>query len=293
MPNLLWSPWLVLFAALLAAPPAVHAEDDGATAFDTDHLFAFNAGTDVDEPGSKELAAGLIGRFGRNGGNYRVYEGELSAQYTVARDLQLELAALGTFHRIRGVPDMDDLDRTAFGGLSVGISYRLLDRAAHGVGFAVSANPYWTRIDDDNGERVNGYGSEFALAADAELAPKVLVGVLNLNYEPEQTKSRVDGSWSRENIAGIGGGLMLKLKSNIAAGLEARYLRKYDSLGFSVFAGQAFYLGPTLSISFSDNAWLTIGWNAQIAGRAAGEDGALDLVNFERHQARLAFGIKF
>jgi hypothetical protein len=162
---------------------------------------------------------------------------------------------------------MDDLDRTAFGGLSVGISYRLLDHAAHGVGFAVSGAPYWTRIDDDSGESVNGYGSDFVLAADVDLVPKVLVGVLNLVYEPEQTKSRVDGSWSRENTAGLGGGLMFKLKGNIAVGPEARNLRKYDSLDFGAFAGQAFYLGQTLSVSFSDDAWLTVGWSAQIAGR--------------------------
>ena len=293
MPYLLRSAWLAVFAALVAAPPAAKADDAGVAAFDTDHLFAFNAGSDFDEPGSKEIAAALTGRFGRSGGTYRADEGEVSLQYTAARNLQLELAARGTYYRIRGVPDMDNLDRAAFGGLSLGVSYRLLDRATHGFGLAVSSAPYWTRVDDDSGERVNGYGSDFVLAADAELVPKVLVGVLNFIYEPEQTKSRVDGSWSRENTAGIGGGLMFKLKDNIAVGLEARYLRKYDSLDFGAFAGQAFYLGPTLSVSFSDDAWLTVGWSAQIAGRPAGEDGALDLVNFERNQARLAFGVKF
>ena len=293
MAKLLGSVSLAAFAALLAAAPPAYGDDRDAAAFDTDHLFAFNAGTDIDEPGSKELAADVTGRFGRNGGSYRANEGELSFQYTAARNLQLQFAALGSYHRIKDVPEMDDRDRAAFGGLSVGLSYRLLDRAMHGVGLAVSAEPYWTRIDDDTGERINGYGSEFVIAADTELVPNFLVGVLNASYGPEASKSRADGTWSRENTTGLSGGLMLKLRDNVFAGLETRYLRSYDSIDFSAFAGQAFYLGPTASISFSDNAWLTFGWSAQVAGRASGEDGALDLTNFDRYQARLAFGVSF
>jgi hypothetical protein len=34
-------------------------------------------------------------------------------------------------------------------------------------------------------------------------------------------------------------------------------------------------------------------WNAQVAGRAVNDTGALDLVNFERYQAKLRFGYNF
>ncbi len=292
MPKLVWSAWLAAVMALCAFVPAAQAEDAKA-AFDTDHLFAFNAGTDLDEVGSKELAAGVTGRFGRNGGSYQAYDGELSLQYTAARNLQLQLAALGSYYRIKNVPDLDDRAAAAFSGLSLGLSYRLLERATSGVGLAVSAEPFWTRTDNDSGERVNGYGSEFVIAADAELVPNVLVGVLNVSYEPEKTKSRADGTWSQQNTTGFSGGLMLKLGDHVFAGAEARYLRRYDALNFSAFAGRAFYLGPTVSIAFSENAWLTFGWSKQVSGRAAGEDGALDLVNFERNQARLALGVTF
>jgi opacity protein-like surface antigen len=292
MPKLVWSACLAVFAAALILAPAARADED-AGAFDTEHLFAFNSGTDLDAPGSKEISAAVTGRFGRTGGIYRAYDSELSLQYTATRDLQLELAALGTYHRIRNVPDTEDLDRAAFSGLSVGVSYRLLDRATHGIGLAVSAEPYWTRIDYENGERINGYGSEFTIAADMVLVPNILVGVLNVSFEPEKTKSRDDGTWSRENTFGVSGGLMIKLGDNIFAGVEMRYLRHYESLNFNDFAGRVFYLGPTVSISFSENAWLTIGWSAQIDGRAVGDDGALDLINFDRNQARLAIGVTF
>ena len=247
MPKPVCTIWLAALAVLLVPATAAQADKRASTGFDTSDLFAFNTGTDMEEPGTKRLAVGVTGRFDRNGDTYRAYEGALSLEYTATRNLQIVLAALGTHHNIKDIPELDDLDRTAFGGLSVGVSYRLLDRAMHGLGLAVSAEPYWTRIDDDSGERVNGYGSEFTVAADKELVPNVLVGVLNVSYYPEKTKSRLDGTWSSENTAGVSGGLMFKLGDEITAGAEVRYLRRYDSLDFSAFAGHAFYLGPTVS----------------------------------------------
>jgi hypothetical protein len=278
-------------AAFLAG--FVLAAAAGAEEIDTDHLFAFNVGTDIGNPGEKEVGAGFTGRFGRNGGTYAAIESELSFQYTATRDLILQLAANGAYHRIKNVPDMDDRNAAAFAGLSLGLSYRLLDRARNGLGLAVSAQSSWIRVDDDSGEPVNGYGSEFMVAGDFEVVPNALVGVLNVSYEPEVSRSRVDGSWSRQNTTGIGGGLMLRLRENVFAGIEARYLRRYDTLDFGTFAGQAFYLGPTVSVTLSENTWLTFGWSAQAAGRAVGEPGALDLVNFDRQRARLAFGTSF
>jgi hypothetical protein len=34
-------------------------------------------------------------------------------------------------------------------------------------------------------------------------------------------------------------------------------------------------------------------WSVQVAGRAVADVGSLDLVNFERHQAKLRFGYNF
>lgn len=177
--------------------------------------------------------------------------------------------------------------------MAIGLRYRLLNRATNGLGLSVSAEPSWTRVDDDTGERINGYSSEFVVASDTEVVPNFLVGVINARYEPEVQQSRVDGSWSRQNTSGLGAGLMLKLRDNVFAGLEARYLRRYDSADFSVFAGQAFFLGPTLSITLSETAWLTLGLSAQAAGRAVDDNSALDLMNFDRYQARVVCSVLF
>lgn len=284
---------LAALMAVLTVGPAVHADENDADTIGTDHLFAFNAGTDMDDPGSKELDAGFGGRFGRSGGTYSAIESEVSFQYQATRNLQIELQTSGTYHHIKDVPGMDDRTGVAFGGMSIGLSYRLLDRAAHGVGLAVSAAPSWTRVDDDSGEPVNGFGSEFAIASDVNLVPNMLVGVVNVSYEPETSKSRVDGTWSRQSTIGVSGGVMAKLSKRLFAGVEARYLRQYETLDLSMLSGQAVYLGPTVSITLSKSTWMTFGWSMQVAGRANGENGALDLTNFDRQQGRLAFGMSF
>jgi hypothetical protein len=40
-------------------------------------------------------------------------------------------------------------------------------------------------------------------------------------------------------------------------------------------------------------ALMTLAWSAQVAVHAAAVPGALDLVNFERQQARPLFGVNF
>jgi hypothetical protein len=58
-------------------------------------------------------------------------------------------------------------------------------------------------------------------------------------------------------------------------------------------AGQALFIGPTAYFQLSERSRLTASWSVQAWGRPAGSSAALDLVNFERHQARLVFGVNF
>ena len=256
-------------------------------------MFSFNAGSDIGDPGEKEIQAGFFGRFGKAGGTYSALTSELSFQTTPMPNLQIGMAASASHYTIENVPGLANRNTTAFNELSFGLAYRLLDRAASGLGLTISAEPHWSRVDDVTGEPVNGYGVDFTLAADREIVPNRIVGVVNLLYQPEVDQSRLDGAWSRETVAGLGTGLMFRAGENIFVGVESRYLRKYDALDFSAFAGHAFFLGPSLSIALSKNAWLTAGWSAQIAGRAADAGGSLDLVNFSRYEVRAAIGTQF
>jgi hypothetical protein len=88
-------------------------------------------------------------------------------------------------------------------------------------------------------------------------------------------------------------GVMAQIRPGIFVGGEARYLRQYDGIGLDSLAGQGFFAGPTLYVKISERAWMTLAWSAQVAGHATAIPGSLDLVNFERQQARLLFGVNF
>jgi hypothetical protein len=52
-------------------------------------------------------------------------------------------------------------------------------------------------------------------------------------------------------------------------------------------------MAPTIFLKLSERSRLTAAWSFQVAGRSTPMPGSLDLVNFERHQARLIYGINF
>jgi len=144
-----------------------------------------------------------------------------------------------------------------------------------------------------SGAPVDRHGVDLTLAADKELVPNRIVGAFNLLYTPEVSRSRIDGTWSRESTVGVATALMVQIRPGIFVGAEARYLRSYEGLGLDRFEGHALFFGPTVYAKLSARSWIALAWSAQVAGRSVDETGALDLVNFERHQATLKFGVTF
>jgi hypothetical protein len=86
---------------------------------------------------------------------------------------------------------------------------------------------------------------------------------------------------------------MAQLRPGFLLGGEARYMRKYEGIGLDELAGQALFVGPTAYFQLSKRSRLTASWSVQAWGRPAGSAASLDPVNFERHQARLIFGVNF
>jgi hypothetical protein len=86
---------------------------------------------------------------------------------------------------------------------------------------------------------------------------------------------------------------MAQMRPDFFLGGEARYLRKYEGIGLQEFAGHALFVGPTAYFKLSESSRLTLAWSFQAWGRSAQSMPALDLIDFERHQARLVFGVNF
>jgi len=191
------------------------------------------------------------------------------------------------------VPGLVDRRQLSWQGLSVDFRYRFLDRAAAPFGMTLALETHAERVDETAATAVRSYGTELTLAFDREIIPNVAVAAFNLSYQPEWTRLPPTGAADQDATIGVAFGLMARLRPDILLGGEARYFRKYEGIGLDGLAGQALFIGPTAYFQLSQSSRLTATWSVQAWGHRAGSTAALDLVNFERHQARLVFGVNF
>ena len=284
--------FVVAKSGLLLALAVIPAGARTAT-IDTEHLFGFTIGSDVGDVGEREVESSLTGRFGKQTGSYNAGSGTLSLESVPLTNLRTEITGEVLGYGITGVSGLADQQYGAFGGLSADIRYRFLDRESAPFGFAVGAEPRWGRADDVTGEPGNQFGVDFVAAADWEPVRDRVVAAFNLLYEPETMHLKWTGTSSQQSTAGVAMGVMAQIGPGLFAGAEARYLRMYDGLGLENLAGQGFFIGPTVYMQLSKKAWIALAWSAQVTGEATTSIGSLDLVNFERRQARFLFGINF
>lgn len=275
--------------SLVAVLP-VCAQAEG---IDTEHLFGFMIGADVGNLGEREFQSETTGRLGKNGGRYRAVGQEFELEFVPVQNFRVEVGSTFASHQIIGVPGLDDQRRLSWQGGSLDLRYRFLDRETAPFGLTFATEFHAHRVDETTAEKVRSFGTEFRLAFDRELVPDRVIAALNLIYEPEWTRRIGSNVMERDSSAGVAMGLMAQLRPGFLFGGEARYLRKYEGVGLEDFAGQALFVGPTAYFQLSKRSRLTASWSVQAWGRPAGTTASLDLANFERHQARLVFGVNF
>ena len=190
------------------------------------------------------------------------------------------------------MPGLDDRRRLSWQGGSLDLRYRFLDRETAPFGLTFAAEAHAHRVDETTAEGVRSFGTEFRLAFDRELVPNRVVAAFNLIYEPEWTRLVGSGVMERESTAGAAVGLMAQLRPGFLLGGEARYLRKYEGIGWRNLQDRR-CLSVQRLLPTSKRSRLTASWSVQAWGRPAGLTASLDPVNFERHQARLIFGVNF
>ncbi len=279
--------WAAVALSLLLPTRALAGE------IDTEHLFGFMIGSDVGNVGEREFETRLTGRFAKTGGRYRALTQEFEVEFVPAENFRVELGTALASHDIGGVPGLDDRRQLGWQGLTVDLRYRLLDRehAPFGMTFAVETDA--SRIAPGSGLPARIYGTQFTLAFDRELIPGQFVAALNVIYEPEWTRLNGTVTTERESTFGIAGALMAQVRPSLLLGGEMRYLRNYEGLGLQAFSGDALILGPTAYRQLTPGSWMAAAWSMQAWGSRPGEGGPLNLAGFERHQARLIYGVSF
>jgi hypothetical protein len=280
----------LVVACTFALMPAGAGAEEG---FDTEHIFGFMIGTDVGNAGEREFQTQTTGRFGKGGGTYRALENEFEIEVVPLPNFRIEVGGTASLHDITGVPDLDDRRQFNFHGASLDLRYRLLDREHAPFGLTIAAELHGDRIDETTGAKGRMCGTDFTLAFDRELVPNFAIGALNLIYQPEWARFEVAGVSEKSSTIGAALAGLVRVQPNVLLGGELRYFRQYEGIGLGEFSGQALFVGPTAYFQLSERSRLTLSWSMQAWGRPAGSGGNLDLVNFERHQARMVFGINF
>jgi hypothetical protein len=269
-----------------------NAQDSDFGEIETKYIFGFTEGSGIGLEGEKEISIETVGRFGKRDGKYNATESKLEFEHTPSQFIQLEFGALVATHSIQNVTDFDDRKQVAFGGMFGEFRYLLLDRGPSSpVGITLSVEPVWRRIDETSGSRVTNYEFETKVAFDTALIENRLFLAVNLLYEPETTHA--EGVWTNESTWGGSTALAYRLVPTITVGAELWYLRHYDSIGPNNYTGDAIFVGPTLYMQLTRKAFMTVAWNAQIAGAENGGSNSLNLAEFSRHRAKLKVAVEF
>jgi hypothetical protein len=264
-----------------------------AEGIDTEHIYGFMIGSDVGDRGEREFQATTTGRFSKQAGTYQAFGQQLELEFVPIKNFRIEIGTTLAAYDIASVPGLVDRTQAGWQGAALDLRYKFLDRETALFGVTLRLESHGNRIDEITASRAQNYGTELTLALERDLIPGLAVSTLNLGYQPEWTHFAGVPTAEQDSTLAVAFGIMAQVRPGFLIGGEARYFRKYEGIGLDEMAGEAFFVGPTAYFKLSERARLTATWSIQAWGRPAGTIATLDLVNFERQQARLVFGINF
>lgn len=264
-----------------------------AEGIDTEHIYGFMIGSDVGDPGEREFQTATTGRFSKQAGTYDALGQELELEFVPIKNFRIEIATTLAAYDIASVPGLVDRTQAGWQGAALDLRYRFLDRETALFGLTLELDSHGNRFDETTASRAQDFGNQLTLVLERDLIPGLAVATLNLGYQPEWTHFAGVLTAEQDSTLAIVFGVMAQVRPDFLLGGEARYFRKYEGIGLQELAGEAFFIGPTAYFRLSERARLTATWSIQAWGRPAGTSATLDLVNFERQQARVIFGFNF
>lgn len=264
-----------------------------AEGIDTEHIYGFMIGSDVGDAGEHEFQTTTAGRFSKQAGSYQALGQQLELEFVPIKHLRIEIETTFSAYDIRSVPGLVDRSQAGWQGAALDLRYQFLDRETALFGLTLGLESHGNHIDETIASRAHNFGNELTLALERDLIPGLAVATLNLGYQPEWTHLAGVPTAEQDATLAVAFGLMAQVRPDFLLGGEVRYFRKFEGIGLDEPAGEAFFIGPTAYFQLSERARLTASWSIQAWGRPAGTSATLDLVNFERQQARVIFGFNF
>lgn len=268
-----------------AAPAAtsVCSESEG---IPTD-AFGFTTGSDVAEKGAFGPSLSYFGGYGTRVGTSNSNLAQLQGSYGLLPCLEVGPYLLGGYSNssFGGI----DSDSRSFGA-GIETKYKILGRDVHGVGLTAVIDPSFLRVDPDGAGRFTTYTTGLRLFLDKTLIPGKLYGAINVSQDMSWTGP---SPYDRSSIFTVGGSLAWQVLDGVYLSGEVRHQRAYDTLGFSREAGYATFAGPGVFWQATKQFAISAAYNVQVAGKARGEPGNLDLTNFSQHAVKVKAAYSF
>lgn len=261
-----------------------------------DDIFGFTTPTDLGNPGDAGYVNENDGHAGKRSGRYRVFNAKYELGLTIAPDWWIGGAVYASHHYSRNAPDLNNVNRFDFDGVSFEIAHRLIKRsAANPFAVAVSAEPRLGRVDSVSGLPSQSMNVSFKLFVDAVIVENQWFWAANVAWTPERAEDFSDRNrWVSSSEMLISTALTYQMSPTLFVGVEGRFLASFNSLLPTDEAGRALYLGPTLLWKITDKVAFNTTFQPQIAGQSVSSPGRrLDLDNFERAQFRAKLSVAF
>jgi hypothetical protein len=262
--------------------------------------FGYVYTAETEEAGETELSLWATDRRGKNAGHYDAQDYRLEVEHGFTDRLQASLYGNLASHDVRNVGgEFGRVNRDlGFQGVSAEFIYQLAD-PAKGVGFALYAEPAWSRISKLTGERGQELELELKAIVQKNFLENRLRWATNLTLEPEWEREReqfangVIGHETEQELAfEAATGLTYRLTPKIWLGVEGRYHSVYPNWTRGLHReNYAVYAGPTLH--YDGGEWaVTATWQPQLFGSPS-PNGSLELDDHEKRELRLKLSHEF
>lgn len=255
--------------------------------------FGFATGSDVSDLGAWGAAVDVAGSNGLRGGTaYAISPiAQVSGSFFPCFEVGPYLGF--TYANFKAYNGGGTSRTEAFvGGLEM--KYKLLGRAAHGIGLTLAVTPNFAfanyRPGSDDG---SFYGGTFRLLADREILKDRLFGAFNLEFGNSVPGDGKNGTFGKSSFFNVRGALTSPVTSALYLGAEASYQSSYAGAWLNTYNGYGVYVGPTFFWSINDKLTLNGTWAYQVAGDSKGSLGSLGIDYLPRHQGRLKLAYAF
>jgi hypothetical protein len=257
-------------------------------------IFGFTSGTDVGKVGDRGVALESSGAYGIRDGRWRGLSQKLEFSGTFVDNWAFAASVFGVWSSLKNSSTFPDRTAYNFDGASVEVRYRAIERsAANPFALTLAIEPRWARIDGVSGMYAPAYGAEFKAQVDAPVADR-LYWAANANFATGRSRDAIALTWSSGSDSVVSTALTYEvLQDNLFLGGEARWQQTWSAGFFGRLAGQAVYLGPTIAWKPADNVMLNAVFLPQVAGKALGVTGPLDIDNFARANYRVKLAVGF